>query len=161
MFPYVGQINLVPFNFAPRGWAKCDGQLLSIAQYPALFAVLGTAYGGDGNITFALPDLRGRVPVHFSGDYPRGSKGGAETVTLNVNELPSHDHAVKAVKAVGTLTSPANNIWAASSGGDLQYATSFDTVMAADAITPAEGGNRAHDNMPPMTVMNFIIALTD
>ncbi len=160
MDPFIGQISVVAFNYAPRGWAQCNGQLLAIAQNQALYSLLGNTYGGDGRVNFALPDLRGRAAMH-AGDTPLGANGGVETVQLNQAQIPAHTHIPQAISAAGTLAPPNNNVWAASSGGDSQYtpaAASADVTMAPTASGPG-GSNQPHDNMPPMQVLNFIIAL--
>ena len=163
--PFIGEIRMVGFNFAPRGWALCDGQLLAIAQNTALFSLLGTIYGGDGRTTFGLPDLRSRVPMHAGtgpGLTPRqlGAKFGLETVTLNVTQLPAHTHAAQASSGSGNANSPIGRIWSKDAG--VQSATytgnAPDGSMAANAIANA-GGGQAHDNMPPVQVVNFVIAL--
>jgi len=163
--PFIGEIRMVGFNFAPRGWALCDGQLLAIAQNTALFSLLGTTYGGDGRTTFGLPDLRSRVPMHAGtgpGLTPRqlGAKFGLETVTLNVSQLPAHTHAAQASSGSGNANSPIGRIWSKDAG--VQSATytgnAPDGSMAANAIGNA-GGGQAHDNMPPVQVVNFVIAL--
>ncbi|MGH9891014.1 MAG: phage tail protein [bacterium] len=160
--PYIGEIKLVGFNFPPVGWALCDGQLLSIAQNDALFALIGTTYGGDGQTTFALPDFRSRIPIHqgtgSSGTtYTIGENGGTETVTLTVNQLPAHTHPAKAQSGAGNQAGPGGNVWASSSLN--QYNPSAaDSDMNALAIT-SSGGNQPHDNMMPFLAINFIIAL--
>ena len=159
MEPFIGQISVVGFNFAPKGWALCNGQLLSIAQNQALFSILGTTYGGNGVQTFALPNLQCRAAMHVGNVNPLGGISGTETVTLNSTQIPLHTHVVNAVKAVGDLSPPTGNIWAASTGNDQQYATGTpDIVMAPNAIGPG-GSDQPHNNMPPVTVLNFIIAL--
>jgi microcystin-dependent protein len=173
--PFLGQISMFAGNFAPRGWAFCDGQLLPISQNTALFSLLGTTYGGDGRTTFGLPDLRGRMPMH-PGSGPGltsrtlGEKGGAEEVSLNVNQLPAHDHPVQAAaearcsSAAGTSDSPSGKYWSGSSEGDQGYRDGADGTLAADAVTVnAEVGNRGGgqpvDNIQPFLAVNFIIAL--
>jgi microcystin-dependent protein len=161
--PFIGQIMLFAGNFAPRGWAFCNGQLLSIAQNTALFAILGTAYGGNGQTTFALPDLRGRVPVgpgEGTGLSNRtlGEQGGAEAVTLTTAQMPVHNHAANAAAGTGTSTTPANNVLAGSSQRDAIYASSPGTTMHPATIS-AVGESQAHPNMQPYTAINYIIAL--
>ena len=145
-------------DFAPLGWAFCDGSLLAIAQYPALFQLIGTTYGGDGQVSFALPDLRSRVPVHAGPGFVLGQASGSETVTLTVAELPVHSHTPAANNSLGTLPGPAGNVWAAS---PLDQYSSFtaDTSMSGSAIGIA-GGSLPHDNMLPFGVINFIVALS-
>ena len=163
--PFVGEIRMFAGNFAPQGWAFCDGQLLAISQNDALFSLLGTIYGGDGQTTFALPDLRGRIPVHMGsgpGLSPRqlGSNGGNETVTLTVNQLPPHSHALNGTDAAATANSPAGNVPAASNTIDL-YATA--DPVASDALASSSlgnsGGSQPHSNLMPFLCVNFIIAL--
>lgn len=166
MEPFIGQILMFAGNFAPRNWALCDGQLLAIAQNQALFSILGTTYGGDGRTTFALPDLRGRVPVHpGSGPglptYRLGSKGGQAEVTLDVNQMPTHNHdaATQAVDPVprGGLTNSPINAYVAEGGA---YSTIKNAEMAADSVVVHNtGGNQPHNNMQPFQCVNYIIAL--
>jgi microcystin-dependent protein len=166
--PFIGEIVMFGGNFAPRGWALCDGQLLSISSNSALFSLLGTTYGGDGRTTFALPDLRGRFAMH-PGNGPGlstrrlGEKSGAETTILNLNQIPSHSHTttVNAFSSEGDSTTPDNNIWAKSGQGDPDYYTGEDNrTMSVDAVQIANaGGSQAHSNMPPFLGVNYIIAL--
>lgn len=164
MEPYVGEIRMFAGNFAPQGWAFCNGAIVSIAEYDLLFALLGTTYGGDGQTTFALPDLRGRVPIHMgqnptSGSvYNLGQKAGVETVTLISNQMPAHNHVVQASTADGTLTSPSGALWANSALAEFATTGVTTSAMNASAVTPA-GGNQPHDNMMPYQCVNFIIAL--
>ncbi len=157
--PYVGEIKMFGFSRTMNGWAPCDGRLLSISEYDTLFNLIGTTYGGDGQTTFALPDLRGRRPVHW-GQYPGaspvavGQRGGTETHTLVATEMPAHTHPVRAA-ATATATSPANAVWGPAPAG---YATTAGAVLAGACVTPAAGG-AAHENMPPFLVVNFQIAL--
>jgi len=155
--PYVGEIRMVGFNFAPRGWAFCDGSLLSIAEYEALFNLLGTTYGGDGQTTFALPDLRGRIPFHQGNSFVMGQIAGSESVTLVANQLPTHTHVLGANSSAGTQDSPAGGFWAQSALDE------YSTQAAAHSMAPAAvgltGGNQPHDNMPPFLVINFVISL--
>jgi len=163
MDPYIGQIMMFGGNFAPRGWALCNGQLLSIAQNTALFSILGTTYGGDGRTTFGLPDLRGRAPIHW-GQGPGltnrtiGESGGEETVTLSGAQMPAHNHVANAASGGGSATSPQNAVWAASTARDNIYAAAADTSMSPSAIGPA-GSGQPHDNMPPYQAVSYIIAL--
>lgn len=163
--PFVGQMMLVGFTFCPRGWADADGQLLPIAQNTALFSLLGTTYGGDGRTTFALPDLRGRVPLHEGqgsglSDYRMGQTGGAETVTLGINNLPPHRHNVQATDAAPTKGGPSDKYLASSRGGtEYKYDVGPPTrTMAADMITET-GGGQAVENRPPYLAMRWCIAL--
>ena len=160
--PYLGEIRMFGGNFAPQGWAFCNGQVLSIAENDALFTLIGTTYGGDGQTTFALPDLRGRAPVHMGqgpglSNYTIGQAAGSETVTLITNQLPAHSHPPAANSSTGTSTSPAGNVWAASK--DLSpFTTVPNTNMNSGAMGMA-GGSQPHDNLPPYLTISFIISL--
>ena len=157
--PFVGEIRMVGFSFAPLGWAFCDGTLMSISQNDVLFTLIGTTYGGDGQNTFALPDLRSRVPVHAGHGYTQGQAGGAETVTLTVAQLPAHVHVPQADAANGTSNSPAGAIWAQSPSSRQHAAgTSANASLNMASMTTA-GGSQPHDNMLPYLAINFIIAL--
>lgn len=153
---YLGEIRMFAGNFAPQGWALCNGQLLSIAENEALFALLGTTYGGDGQTTFGLPDLQGRVPVHPSPQYARGAKGGTETVTLTANQLPQHTHIANANNTVATGDTPVNSVW----GKTLfyMYASGATQNMNSQLLSPV-GGGQPHANMMPTTTVSFIISL--
>jgi len=155
--PFVGEVKIVPFNFAPTGWALCDGQLLSIAQNTALFSLLGTTYGGNGTSTFALPNLQGRVPMHWGGSVALGAPGGVETVTLTVTEIPAHSHLVASVNQA-TAESPAGNVFAAKPrrGVDVYTAPPANTPINSQDVT---GESQLHDNRQPYLVLNFVIAL--
>jgi microcystin-dependent protein len=158
--PFLGQISIFGFNFPPRGWALCNGQILPIAQNTALFSLLGTMYGGNGQTTFGLPDLRSRVPVHFGqgpglSSYTQGQAGGTETVTLNQNQMPAHSHLATANNASATASRPAG---AVPSGGGAYAATSDGTTMNPSFIG-STGGSQPHDNIQPYLVLNFSIAL--
>jgi microcystin-dependent protein len=163
--PFIGQIALVAFNFAPRGWAFCNGQTLSIAQNGELFTLLGTTYGGDGMTTFNLPDLRGRVPIHMNaggnglGTYAPGQVGGSETVTLNSNQLPSHTHQAQCFNGAGDSMSPSGALWA-NAADDLPYVagTTTGVSLLTTALQPA-GGGQSHPNLMPSVAINYIIAL--
>lgn len=160
---YLGEIRMFAGNYAPEGWAMCNGQLLSISQNEALFSLIGTTYGGDGQTTFALPDLQGRVPVHTGKNtetgtvYPLGQKGGTETVTLVYDQLPKHTHAVNAQSEAGTSSTAANNYWAAGPV-NLYSNTAANGMMGSSAIG-ITGGNMAHNNVMPYFAVSFIIAL--
>ncbi len=157
--PYVGEIRLAGFNFAPVGWAFCDGSLLSIAENDVLFNLIGTTYGGDGQTTFALPDLRGRVPMHQSSGHVLGEKSGAETVTLTTAQLPSHTHLPQADANTSTSSDPTGHIWAQAQAARPYVAgTSANTPMNAAAMG-STGGSQPHDNMLPFVAVNFIISL--
>jgi microcystin-dependent protein len=159
--PYIGEIKMVPYNFVPIGWALCDGSLLQISQFQALYSLLGTTYGGDGKSTFALPDLRGRIPVAAgtaAGQTKKvnGEKGGAEMHTLTVAEMPTHTHALPVSSSVGTSDSPAGNYLAKNSEGVKQFAAAKDN---STAVLGTAGNGTAFNIMPPYLVVNFIIAL--
>lgn len=167
--PFIGEIKIVGFNFAPRGWAFCDGQLLNISQYTALFSILGTTYGGDGRVTFGLPDLKGRAPMHAGtgpGLSPRrlGEKGGVERVTLTANQIGSHNHDWQVADELGNQTSPANNALAQSPvgrGGYLLYSGGATAAMASEVLGDAGAlSPSSHTNIQPALVVNFAIALT-
>jgi microcystin-dependent protein len=162
--PFVGEIRMFAGNFAPRGWAFCDGQLLAVSQNDALFSLLGTIYGGDGRTTFGLPDLRGRVPIHAGsgpGLSPRnlGAKGGAEAVTLTVNQLPSHNHGpLQASADPAASVNPVGKVLGVPTSTDL-YADDLSPVnMSPNAITNI-GGSQSHTNLMPFLCIHFIIAL--
>ena len=163
--PFVAEIRIFPFNFAPKGWAFCDGQLLPLSQNTALFSLLGTTYGGDGKSNFALPDLQGRAPMH-PGQGPGlslhdlGETGGSETVTLLESEMPAHSHAVLAAASPGNLNAPGPDRGIARSQGGSAYIadTSGLVTMAPQALAPA-GGSLPHNNLMPYLTSNFCIAL--
>lgn len=158
---FIGELKLVSFNFPPKGWALCNGQLLPIAQNQALFSLLGTTYGGDGRVTFALPDLQGRAPLHYGGSegIVLGQKAGVETVTLNATQLPAHTHTLMGSADIANASVPGGALPAAKPrGGMNRYGSTGDTVMGASSLTPA-GGNQPHPNMQPYLVMNWVIAL--
>jgi microcystin-dependent protein len=159
MDPFLGEIRMFGGNFAPQGWATCDGQILSIAQNTALFSLLGTTYGGNGQTTFALPDLRGRLPVHIGGGLTMGQAGGSETVILTTTNLPAHTHATNAASAATTL-SPAGQYWAADPGENVApYAAAPDGRVMSGTAIGAQGGSQPHENMQPFLAVTFIIAL--
>lgn len=162
--PFLGEIMIHGCNFAPYQWAFCDGALLSIQQNTALYALLGTQYGGNGTTTFALPDLRGRAPIHVGQGaglqpYVIGQAGGAEAVTLISNQLPTHSHQPRAATTDGSQDSPAGAYWAPWS--DTPYAANpgARVPMSSAAINPAPGSGLAHENRSPYLAMNFVIAL--
>ena len=153
----------VGFNFAPRGYAPCDGQLMSISSNQALFALLGTTYGGNGQTTFALPDMRGRMPVHRGqgpGLTPRteGELGGSEVVTLSTNQMPAHTHTAMASVSEASAVTPLGNTWGSKARVTLYSPGGGNSPLGATAITSA-GGGQPHDNMPPYTTLNCIIAV--
>ncbi len=158
--PFLGEIRLFTFSFAPRGWARCDGQLLPIQSNQALFSLLGTTYGGNGTSNFALPDLRSRVAVGVGGSlgFVEGQRVGAEAHTLLVSELPSHTHLASGSTLAATSTNPANQIPARAATNP--YRSNPVNVVAMDASSnTAAGGSQAHENRQPFTTLNFCIAL--
>ncbi|WP_114326416.1 phage tail protein [Candidatus Colwellia aromaticivorans] len=165
--PFVGQIMLVGFTFTPRGFANCDGQLLAISTNTALFSLLGTTYGGDGRTTFGLPDLRGRVAIH-TGNGPglsqrnQGSRGGTETETLSVGQMPSHNHDVKlrGKDARGDSATPDGNSLASKSRTKIYSSAAPDVDMSAGSIVQNDkGNNQSHNNMMPYLTLRYVIAL--
>ncbi len=161
--PFIGEIRLVGFNFAPQGWAFCDGSTMSIAENDALFSLIGTTYGGDGVQTFNLPDLRGRRFVHQGSDrvgqtWVIGQLAGEESHTLTSQELPSHTHVPAVSSFNATASSPVGAVWARASGATSPYGGSVDVAMSSSLIDPA-GANQPHDNMPSFLVINFVISL--
>ncbi len=161
--PFVGEIRMFAGNFAPRGWALCDGQLLAISQNDALFSLFGTIYGGDGRTSFGLPELRGRIPIHQgtgSGLTPRrlGARAGDERVTLTGNQLPAHTHAASCSTG-GNSADAAGHVWATDPAGfSAGFNTAADNQMASTKIEAA-GGSRSHNNLMPFLCVNFIVAL--
>jgi microcystin-dependent protein len=156
--PYLGEIRLFGTTYAPNGWAFCEGQILPIAQNQALFALLGTTYGGNGTSTFALPDLRGRVPIHFNGIFPLGNAQGEQSHTLTVTELPQHNHQVSGSSNNDDSTSPQSNTWGTQSQKTPFLPPANLVQMNTAALTNA-GGNQAHANMQPYQALNYCIAL--
>jgi microcystin-dependent protein len=163
MDPFLGEIRLFPYTFAPRGWAFCNGQILNIATNTALFSLLGTTYGGDGRTTFALPDLRGRVAVSSGqgpglSTYELGAAGGVESVSLIEAQMPSHQHEMSVNGMSGGFNSPANRYIGRVAGGTAYAGAANDRTLNAGAITPA-GGGQPHENRPPHLTLNYCIAL--
>jgi microcystin-dependent protein len=169
--PYVGEIRMTSFNFAPKGWLLCNGQILSIASNQALFSLLGTFYGGNGTQTFALPNLQGRVPVNMGqgnglSPYVIGQLGGTETVTLLNNNMPIHNHLIAASTNFGTSDAPSGNILAqtnagtasAPSAGQLDFVTGSGNTTMEPATFGQQGGNQSHPNIQPYLVVSFMIA---
>lgn len=153
--PFLGEIRMMAFGFAPKGWALCNGQLLPINQNQALFSLLGTMYGGDGRVTFALPDMRGRVPFHMGVGMNQGNLGGEASHTLVLTELPAHTHLPVGSANSASAASPAGNVWATLNGG---YQDTANVTLNPNAIQPT-GGSQPHDNMSPYLTLNFCIAL--
>ncbi len=167
-YQFVGEIRIFCFNFAPSGWAFCDGQLIAISQNTALFSILGTTYGGDGVSNYALPNLQGSAPLQQGQGaglslYNLGQFGGETTVTLLASQIPQHTHTASCLNGAGNLTTPAGNVWAESKVGkqaENRYSASPGTspVMSASALSSV-GSNSPHNNMPPYLALNFCIAL--
>jgi microcystin-dependent protein len=163
--PYIGEIRMFGGSFAINGWAFCNGQLMAISQNEALFQLIGTTYGGDGQTTFALPDLRGRIPLHVGSGFQLGQIAGSESVTLTTQQLPSHNHAAVAI-VTGASNVPTNNMLAGEGGtGSANVSVYYNNPAAPtqQSIAPgtigSAGGSQPHDNMVPYLVVNFIIAL--
>lgn len=162
--PFLGEIRLVPYNFAQRGWAFCQGQLLAISQNTALFSLFGTTYGGNGITTFGLPDLRGRVAIHVGqgpglSPYDLGQVGGTETVTLSLTQLAPHNHQANCLNANGNQPQPNNAVWATDLGQNPQYGTTKAAGLMAPNIFGPAGGNQAHNNIQPYQTLNYVVAL--
>ena len=162
--PFVAEIRIFPFNFPPKGWAFCDGQIMPISQNTALFSLLGTVYGGDGKSTFALPDLQGSAAMHPGQGQglslrDLGEIGGSETVTLLQSEIPVHTHLLQGQATFGNSTDPTNNLWGRPFGGGSMYkAAGAVTPMAPQVLAPT-GGSLPHNNMQPYLTLSFCIAL--
>jgi microcystin-dependent protein len=170
MDPFLGEIRMVGFNFAPSGWALCNGQTMSIQQYAALFSLLGTTYGGNGTTNFNLPNLQGRVPIHPGSGaglspYVIGQNGGTENVTLLSNQMPTHNHLVNVNSQPGINANPTNGILAETATADRSpvlthtYTTAAATGTLAPSAVSIAGGNQSHPNIQPYLTVNFIIAL--
>ncbi len=158
--PFLGEIRLMSFSFAPKGWAMCNGQLLPINQNQALFALLGTTFGGDGRVDFALPDLRGRVPIHVGAGHTLGERAGEQAHTLTVSELPQHQHQLQASGSQGNAPvpfGPSGNVLAASTTA--RYGPPSNLVPMVAASVPPVGGSQAHLNLQPFLALTFCIAL--
>ena len=154
--PFLGEIRIVSFDFPPKGWAFCDGQILPVNQNQTLYSILGATYGGDGTSTFALPDLRGRTPIHLGTGYTLGQRGGEEAHTLTPAELPAHKHTATGSSNNADLSNPGNAFWATV--GLNAYAATANATMDGQAVSTV-GGNQPHLNLSPYLVLNFIIAL--
>jgi microcystin-dependent protein len=154
--PFLAEIRIMSFGFAPRGWALCDGQLLSINQNQALFSLLGTTYGGDGRVNFGLPDLRSRTPIHGGSGHTLGERGGEQAHTLSIAELPTHAHTAQAASAAGNTPIAANNVLASANN---VYGPAANLTALSPTSVASVGGSQAHLNMQPFLTLNFCIAL--
>ena len=154
--PFLSEIRIMSFGFPPKGWALCDGQLLPINQNQALFSLLGTTYGGDGRVNFGLPNLQGRVPIHFGACHTLGERGGEQGHTLSISELPTHTHTVGANTGNATTPIPGTNLLAVANN---LYAAATNLVALGPSMIANVGGSQAHLNMQPFLVLNFSIAL--
>jgi microcystin-dependent protein len=155
--PYVGEIRMFSGNFAPAGWAFCEGQLVAISDNSTLFNLIGTTYGGDGQNTFALPDLRGRLPIHFGGGFTLAETGGAETITLTTNQIAGHSHVSLASNDIPTVSTPANNV-TGQAAAKIYRAGSPSVFLNPGAVSPT-GGSQPHSNFQPYLCVSFIISL--
>lgn len=153
--PFLGEIKIISWNFAPKGWAFCNGQLLPINQNQALFSILGTTYGGDGRVNFGLPNLQGRTPVDMGDGITLGERGGETSHTLTISELPSHPHGANGVDQAPNQPGPAGLLWADQPSA---YSTAANTTMDPSTCLPT-GGSQPHENMSPYLALNFVIAL--
>lgn len=156
--PYVGEIRMFAGNFAPAGWQFCDGSLLPISEFDTLFNLIGTTYGGDGQSTFALPDLRGRLPVHQGNGFTLSETGGVETVTLTASQIPAHSHPFLASTSNGGSVDPAGNVLATAIGNSVYRQIAPTAAMAPQSIG-STGGSQPHDNFQPYLCVSFIISL--
>ena len=156
--PFIGEIRMFAGNFAPAGWAFCNGALIPISENDALFNLIGTTYGGDGQSTFALPNLQSRVPVHVGPGFALGQSGGTESVTLTTSQIPAHSHVPQAFATGGNQNSPANGVWALSASGTLYGDTAPSSPFAPTAIG-SSGTSQPHANMIPFLGVNFILSL--
>jgi len=156
--PYVGEIRMFAGNFAPAGWMFCEGQLLPISENETLFQLVGTTYGGDGQETFALPDLRGRIPIHQGNGFSLAETGGAETITLTVNQIPAHSHPLLGSAVNGNQVNPSNTLLASSTVVTPYAVETANAQMAANAVS-AVGGSQPHNNFQPYLCVDFIISL--
>lgn len=155
--PFLGEIKIISWNFSPKGWAFCNGQFLPINQNQALFSLLGTMYGGNGQTTFALPDMRGRAPIHVGGGFIQGQAGGQEFHTVTQSEMPAHTHLVSAsTNTTGATNQPTGNIFASSNVAS--YQTSANNTLIPSEVSNV-GGSQPHENRQPFLVLNYIIAL--
>lgn len=157
--PFLSEIRIMSFVFAPKGWALCNGQLLPINQNQPLFSLLGTTFGGDGRVNFALPDLRARVPIHVGSGHTLGERGGEQAHTLSIAELPTHTHVDNATTATATTNNPTSSVMLAQSTASNLYGAASNLQAMSPAAVSNVGGSQAHLNMEPFLVLNFCIAL--
>ncbi|MBE9461798.1 phage tail protein [Dyadobacter subterraneus] len=157
--PFLAEIRMMSFNFAPKGWAFADGQLLTINQNQGLFSLLGTTFGGDGRVNFALPDLRSRTPIHVSNSHILGDRGGEQNHTVSINELPTHTHTMKASDAGPATSNPVGNSLSSSKPANQYTRQQINPVTLAPATIANVGGSQAHSNMQPFLTVSFCIAL--
>lgn len=162
--PFIGEIRMFAGNFAPVGWAFCNGALVPISENDALFNLIGTTYGGDGQNTFALPNLQSRVPVHVGPGFALGQSGGAESVTLTTSQIPAHSHVPQCYGTAGGGNQdspglPAGGVWSTTTGGTIYATTPAPSIAFNAAAIGSQGGSQPHDNMLPFLVINFIISL--
>lgn len=155
--PYVGEIRMFAGNFAPSGWMFCNGDLVSISEYETLFNLIGTNYGGDGESTFALPDLRGRIPIHMGNGFVLAETGGVEAITLTTAQIPAHSHPVLATSNAATLAAPANNV-TGQAAAKIYHPGNPSVSLSATAVSNA-GGSQPHSNLQPYLCVSFIISL--
>jgi len=167
MDPFIGEIRLLPYTFAPLGWQDCDGSLLSISENDALFSLIGTTYGGDGQSTFAVPDLRGRLPIHMGtgnglGSYVLGQMAGTESVTLTPAQMPAHTHTAAVTSSLANTETPSGSVELGAINGDTMYTsdvTGLNPFAAASNMIGSAGGSQPHDNTMPTLTVRFCIAL--
>jgi microcystin-dependent protein len=158
--PFLSEIRIMSFNFAPKGWALCNGQLMPINQNQALFSLLGTTYGGDGRVNFGLPNLQGRVPIHMGSGHTLGEVGGEQAHTLSISEIPTHAHVLNASTTVATTNTPGNTLVTGQSTASSLYASAASGLVAmSPAAVASVGGSQAHLNMQPFLTLSFCIAL--
>jgi microcystin-dependent protein len=157
--PFLSEIRLMSFSFAPKGWAFANGQLLPINQNQALFSLLGTTFGGDGRVNFALPDVQGRAPIHVGSGHTLGERGGEQAHTLSISELPTHTHVANATNTNGSAIIPTGNLLAAAAPNQLYIAPDNNLVALNPGTLPNAGGSQAHLNMQPFLALSFCIAL--
>lgn len=157
--PYVGEIRMFAGNFAPAGWMFCEGQLLPISENETLFQLIGTTYGGDGQNTFALPDLRGRIPIHQGNGFILAETGGAEEITLTVNQIPAHSHTLLATTDIANSGNPGNALLGNTATGNKIYAATNPTTQLNNNSIDPDGGSQPHTNFQPYLCVSFIISL--